>query len=520
MIRNTTSRFSNEQILTLLTLVLGIFSYVVILLHHNIADGDMWARLVAGACAFHGGSVAEVDFLAYTPVLPEWIDHEWGAGLAFYSLTTWFGSGSLMMLKVLMALGTIAIALFYGFRRICHWPTIILLAILSALTILPGFVPVVRSHVFTYFFFAADIFLLDKARSGHKWPMIAGPVVMLVWANVHGGFVAGLGVMGLFAVYSMLLRQHPRTMIITVMLSFLATFINPYGLKYWIYLVPALLQKRPDITEWHPMPLWENDLFMGFRILCILAIIVILLGWKTDGKKRDWMGLFLMALTAYLGWRHRRHAPFFGIACMMFLAPFITGTVRRFAPAARSSSVPAVCIFVLMASLTALTAGFVLPGASLQVLAPVGFYPVREVDILQQAGVEGNVAVPFRWGSYTAWRLYPNVKVSMDGRYETAYPEETFLKNHNFFRRIGKDWHRLVNEHETHFVMIDKTRLALVLNDLRAAGFKLVWNGESSALFARAPYAARLRVTAGKLPPQTADPLSKEKIESWEKKIP
>jgi hypothetical protein len=60
-----------------------------------------------------------------------------------------------------------------------------------------------------------------------------------------------------------------------------------------------------------------------------------------------------------------------------------------------------------------------LPGASLFPLSPIGEDPVREVDILALAGAKGNVATPFAWGSYVSWRLYPNIKISMDGRYET-----------------------------------------------------------------------------------------------------
>jgi hypothetical protein len=78
-----------------------------------------------------------------------------------------------------------------------------------------------------------------------------------------------------------------------------------------------------------------------------------------------------------------------------------------------------------------------LPNASLQVLAPVGHDPVREADILMQAQADGNLATPFGWGGYATWRLYPRIKISMDGRYETTYPESTFQLNNDFYEKRG-----------------------------------------------------------------------------------
>jgi len=89
---------------------LGIFSFATFLVYHNIADGDLWARLAQGASIWMRGSLIHKDIFAFTPVLPEYIDHEWGAGLLFYTLLRIFGPESLLVLKVVTAIGALAVA--------------------------------------------------------------------------------------------------------------------------------------------------------------------------------------------------------------------------------------------------------------------------------------------------------------------------------------------------------------------------------------------------------------------------
>src|SRR5437762_7998980 len=77
---------STAKLFTLLAAFLGIFSFVVILSAHHIADGDLWAKLAIGASVWLRGEVPHHDIFAFTPTLPKYIDHEWGAGVLFYGL--------------------------------------------------------------------------------------------------------------------------------------------------------------------------------------------------------------------------------------------------------------------------------------------------------------------------------------------------------------------------------------------------------------------------------------------------
>jgi hypothetical protein len=173
-------------------------------------------------------------------------------------------------------------------------------------------------------------------------------------------------------------------------------------------------------------------------------------------------------------------------------------------------------VFVAYAFLALVVSARLLPGASFQVLAPVSQFPVREADILSRSDLSGNLAVPFMWGSYASWRLYPKIKVSIDGRYEAAYPDSTYLMNSDFFARRGVDWDRLLKRHKVDFVVLDLPRSNLKPQDLAEKGFVTVWLEEGvSALLASKKHAALLQKVVAELPPTTIEPLDAAIPSAW-----
>jgi len=496
-------------------LALGLMSFAVVLTSYHIADGDLWAKLALGAHVWLRGGVPTQDTFAFTPTLAEYIDHEWGAGAIFFGLLKLFGPASLMVLKILLAFGALLTALAVGRRLGARWNALLLLAIPAAACLLPGYIPVLRSHTFTYCCFGATLLCLEAIRAGKKWAVFAQPLVMLVWANVHGGCVAGLGTVAVYTAFALLTRKHFKTMLIVSAACLAVTFVNPYGIKFWTNLLPAVLHPRSRITEWQPLPVFANDPFLAFRVLFVLVVTLVAVGWRRVEAK-SWPGLVMLLLTVILSWRSRRHTPFFAVATLAFLSPFVEATFAGFAEQVRGRLKADVAVAGLYGLLAIFVAVQFLPRASLQILAPVGHDPVREADILSLAQAEGNLATPFGWGSYCAWRLHPKIKVSMDGRYEAAFPESTFQLNNNFYEKRGPDWDRLIRDYPVDFVLLEFTQERLRPQDLLEHGYVLIWLTEGhSALLTLEKHAAKLRQVAAELPPTTIDPLDANIPAGW-----
>ena len=485
-----------ERFFVAVSLVLGASAFAVVLACYRVIDGDLWGRLAVGAHVWRTGTVMRHDVFAFTRTLPQWIDHEWGAGVLFFALLNWFGPASLMIFKIGVALSTLALGMAASRVTGTKWAGVLILAVSCALAVLPAYVPVVRSHVLTYFCFAATLWCLELMRGGRRWTSFAIVALMLVWTNVHGGFIVGLVAIAVYAVW-----LRTRVALVTLLAALAVTCLNPYGLSFWTYLVPAWLQSRPDVAEWGQMPLWGFDPYFGFRILFVIVLGAVAWGWK----RRTGTGLTVLALTAAAACLHRRHAPFFGLAALVYVGPYLDGKRLRMEAVAAA--------YVVIA---AVVAWRFLPQAALQPseLAKF-FYPVRTVDILDLAKAEGNLAVPFRWGSYASWRLAPRIKVSMDGRYEETYPDETFEMNHALFYKDSANWDELLRRYRVDFIIVELRTTHLQPDDLLSRGYEAVWSDTTSALFARREIVPALRAAAANLPPTTPNPLDPHLADRW-----
>jgi hypothetical protein len=86
---------------------------------------------------------------------------------------------------------------------------------------------------------------------------------------------------------------------------------------------------------------------------------------------------------------------------------------------------------------------------------PQPLYPVGAVEYLGKEKFHGNLMVPFRIGAYVSWKLYPAVKVSVDSRYEVAYPDAVVKRVFDFYD-AAPGWHATLTEWPTDAVLIPR----------------------------------------------------------------
>jgi hypothetical protein len=67
--------------------------------------------------------------------------------------------------------------------------------------------------------------------------------------------------------------------------------------------------------------------------------------------------------------------------------------------------------------------------------------------------VKANVMTPFTLGGYVSWECYPRVKVSIDGRYEVAYPPALLGELIDCYAGRG-DWMKTLERYPTDIVLI------------------------------------------------------------------
>ena len=461
--------------------VLFFFSYPTV-------DNDLWGHLLFGRETLANGWPLLENRFSYTAPTHEWINHEWLAEVVFYGIYRVLGSPGLILLKLAIA-GAIVWLLDRKIRERVDSRLVRTFALIWTMTILwPGFN--VRPQLFTYLLYAVLLSLLyrygDKSRLVLYW---VAPLVLL-WINLHGGVAAGIGAFGLFVISKAVEegRRHVPFGSLSVrlagpaLLSLLCLFVTPYGAELLRFLWDDLQLVRP-IVEWQPIPIFG----LAFFELKLALVAILFYGFKTRSWRR-W-DFLLTVVVAVLAFRHMRHTPLVGITA----APLLADAVQRLVTSVEEDSTPARWPTVLRASVaTGLLAvallqlvwvGRIHAEHRFHLVVDPREYPSRAADFLVRNGVGGNVAAPFDWGEYLIWKLHPRGRVSIDGRYTTAYPMEVIDDSLEWM--LGREgWQRLLERHPTDVAVTNSSHPVTALLD-RDEEWVNVYSDPTATVFAR-----------------------------------
>lgn len=362
----------------------------------------------------------------------------------------------------------------------------------------------VRAQVFTYFFFALSLFLLETAKGTQSWARLMWLIpIQIIWSNLHGGFLAGLGLAGIFAVGEALARRPFRAYLVFGVLAGLATLINPYGLDYWRYLLAAVSMPRPEIVEWTSTFTSLSAGAYQVNSLCFIIIVyfaVALLAWSRSGGATVYLAL---AVTLYLSLRHVRHQIFFLLLSAVYLAAPFSAYLARFRTLPITArlwnrldyrwlaTAYAVVFIMLTVHLATLQPLQLLTPSVTEQSTDIIQYPTGAVTFIQRHALTGNLLADFDWGEYLLWTLYPQVRIAIDGRYETVYPEKVVRPYMDFiFARA--DWQRFLQDYPPDMILIkNNSRICKLLQ--ADANWRQVFADAGSVLLVRRDLSELLR---------------------------
>jgi hypothetical protein len=485
----------------IMVLVLAIVCFISARTH---ADPDLWGHVRFGQDLLAAG-VSMTDSYSYVTGDQPWINHELLAEILFAAAFKALGVPGLVMLKV----GLVLITVGPLYRRLLNQrlhPLRAGIVIVVVLMLMSVGLWTIRPHLFTYLFFLLTLLLIDAAERGSRRALWVLPVVMFVWANSHGGFLAGLGVVGVWATVHGVLRRWPRaskesqtpgwaSLAVLVAACVGATLLNPYGVTLLSFLFRTGTVARPEIGEWQPIWIGSPE---GIAYVVALGVSIVALVATKRMRKPALLAVFFV--TALLPLIALRHVPLFALSFGVLIGEHLTDVWNRWS-AERSSqrALPAVAEWaVALAFLVAAIPQF----QCIQIDPSFVRFPARAVGLMSKSGVRGNVATFFDWGEYIIWHLGPDVRVSIDGRRETVYSPESYAKSLRFLYGIG-EWDTIVDDPRTDMALVGRDQPTYNLMQLKT-GWTLIYQDSVSALFARldSPQANTLRgAIAPDLPP-------------------
>jgi hypothetical protein len=452
-----------------LPLTFGLGVYALIAGHGGavLHDPDTYLHIAVGRWIIAHQAVPYYGIFSETMAQAPWVAHEWLGEVLLAWLFGTFGWAGLVAVTCLCVAAAVAMLL----RQLLHslMPVHAMMATALAVTLVIPHV-LARPHVFTLPVLVAWVAGLVRARSEDRAPPAWLAALMVLWANLHGGYLFGLGLAGLLAAEAVLLAPDWRTRrraaggwAVFGVLAVGAALLTPYGvtglmlpfrLAGMSFAMGQLVEWRsPDFQSFEPLELWfAVVLFAGFA-----------LGWRLPPTR-----LFMLLLLLHMALQHRRHGELVGLVAPLLLAPALAPQLRTL-PAGHSADPidRSLAELAKPASLRGVAlAGAVLAAVSAAVLHGAAVRPDVAMPRAALAGakaaqVTGPVLNDYGFGGYL---IFAGIPPFIDGRAE-LYGDE-FIKRYIQAMLLESDeLPKLLDQYGIAWTLIAPERPAALLLD-------------------------------------------------------
>lgn len=510
-----------------------LFSGIFVLNFFQGTDVDLWWHLATGRYIVETGGIPTTDPFSYTAAGQPWVAHEWLAEIGMYLLYRFGGYLALVLCFALL----VTLTYWLAFRTLgalgLGIPVSACITFWIAFMSMAGWH--VRPQAFSYLFFSLYLYLLVRARNRYdRWLWLL-PLVMVVWVNLHAGYVMGLLILGMFLTgeginrfRKKLVDRHQvsgirqqveglstqrstfsihhhkpafRRLVVVAATTVLATIANPQGISILLYPFTYAGTQNASmkyITEWQS-PNFHDYFFFVFGASMMVLMIA-------PGRRPvDWaLGIPLLALTA-MSLQSVRVIPFYAIVAAPFLglrltplrlrrlgdgdaaAPSPTASERELGLSQGGRKCPrratpwnwlllAFCLTTMFSTL------FLTDRAQIAREPRMNDFPTQGAQYIRDTGLKGNLLNTFHWGGYLIWFFYPERRVFVDGRPDMY--GDPFMEEYRKIHDARPGWDQLLDRHDVEIALVERDgRVATLL--AASKEWKEVFRGEIELVFVR-----------------------------------
>lgn len=366
-----------------------------------------------------------------------------------------------------------------------------------------------RPHVVNWLFTLAWFWILDATeRSCFKDRGLRGrwlwalPVLMLVWVNLHGGFLLGFALLGIYwlgalwtwfnsrenrieeSLEKIAAGKRVRSLIWVGLASALASLANPYGWKLHQHVYQYLSNRflMDHIEE------FQSPNFHGVAQRCFLLLLLITLAvLAARTRKLSVSELLTVLLAVYTGLYSSRSLPVSSILLAIIVGPMLPELSAGFFH--RMSAIESrlrghvwPIVAVVATFLIAVNHGRVGSSQWMDAHFDPTRMPVEAVNALDQSSIDGPILTPDYWGGYLIYRLYPRTQVVLDDRHD--FYGADFFKLYLRMMHVEFGWDEFLHRYKPQYVLVPReSPLANML--MKTAGWKVIHIDEVSITFRR-----------------------------------
>jgi hypothetical protein len=460
--------YNSFKIVSIAVLCLVSFIYLL----ESIQDPDFFWHLKTGEWIWEHKSLPSEDPFTYTSsrstqtqtIREHVILTSYWLSQVIYHLFHFSGG---MLGIVFLRFIIVGILIFFMLKR-KHGDSILYLSLLIIFLIqLLGSYPIERPQAFSFLFFAILLCFLEKVRDnmsaakGIKIYFLVS-LLMLIWSNMHGGYILGQVLLILYVIMEGLKFIHPslkplqkniyKKLVIVCGLGIIFSLFNPniYNALTMVITAPSSLKVHNleyQSSLWRFRELNEYIIILYWLILLITIIVIIV-----NLKKIDITVLALLIGTGFFSFTTARYIPFFMIAALPIISILLSkGIILKL------SRIFIFAIMIYAAVFFTWKERLNVQNISSNRWINTYEFPVTAADFILNHNIKGRIYNNFEWGGYLIWRLGPERKVFIDGRvmYEDVYEMSTLIDNAYSQDFIGLPyWKAILNSYSVRCIIL------------------------------------------------------------------
>ena len=449
----------------------------------SMADPDIWWHLRNAEVFVQSHSVVHQDFYSFTATGSRWINEAWLGELAYYFAWRWLGIQGIYLVMLteveLILLGVFGLA-YLACRNvkaafIASWAAVWLATVsFGPRTLLAGWMCLV-----------GELYVLAQFKEGKDRTWLLPPLFVL-WANLHGSWLIGMVLFGIFCAAGLVqgtwgriearrwTASQMRKLALIGGLSVAGLFLNPYTYHLVFYPFNFAFQQKLNVNH---VDEWMSLDFHSVRGKILFAILAatIILGlirkrrWSLDEVAFVLLGFYAaMTYSRFLFLAAIVVTPIFAKE-LDFLPPYQPRIDKRW--------LNAVFIIAIIAGCT-----WRFPSAEFLMRDTVRTYPVKALSYLQQFQPKGPVFNNCLWGGFLIWNAR-HIPVFMDSRIDIYEYNGVFA---DYLDAIGtKNTLGIFDKYHIRYVLYSRDSAVAYLM-MNVPGWNMLYQDETTVLLERA----------------------------------
>lgn len=462
-----------------------------------LGDGDTGYHIRAGELMLKSGTILNADPFSYLrPQIP-WTAHEWlaeiimalchyaaglpGVVLLFalvIALTNWCFFTMLLKKGNGVLFTSFLVIIFISAAKV-HW--------------------LARPHIFSLLFLIFWFDTLEKMQEGKKVRAWLLPVSMLLWVNLHGGYIAGIFLLFLYLLGNLALfvtdrtewglrgREQSHQLGKLIGWSLAVAMINPSG--YQIFLFPFKLAMDKTLINYVSeflSPNFHEPLMLKYLLLAQVVI------FGCSRRMLQPAHLFISIFFMNMALVSARYGPLFALFLIPVMAEYIDFDLKaRFPGIARFLNNREATV----SSVDRLARGMAWPVMTTMLVCILimtgrvsyGFDPkikaTDALEFLKKEHISGNVFNNDEFGDLMIYTLTDQYKVFIDGRLD-MYHSAGVVKEYFNITSFKPGWEDAFQKYAIGWVFFDTnspfTRYLQVRPD-----WKLIYSDKVASIFVK-----------------------------------